>query len=131
MADRLEQALANPSQEPSPAGDEPVKCTVHEQDGGLIGDWQQPGWDRLLDGVRVIRDNRLAKDLRFGRPELEIPVGMLYFLKQKYPELDSKDSQIKTRAWKRFLASPESLPFRVRGRGGFLNRSVGGLDHGG
>lgn len=116
-----------PVPEPEP---EPVQVTPHEEGERVYFDWQQPGWNGILDGLGVLRDNRLVNPLSFGVSELEIPVGILHFLKRKYPDLDSKDSGIKTRAWKRFIASPESKPFRTRNRGRFLARSVGGLDNG-
>jgi hypothetical protein len=110
---------------------DPVVVTPHVDGDRVVFDWQQPGWKGLLDGVQTIRDNRLTRPMQWGVAELEIPVGMLHFLKKKYPELGSPDAQIKTRAWKRFLASPQSKPFRTRGRGGYLNRSFGGLPNGG
>ena len=109
---------------------DPVIVTPVEQDGKVLFDWQQPGWRSMLDGLQAVRDNRLTRSMDWGVSELEIPVGMLHFLKKRYPDLDSKDHQIKTNAWKKFLASPQSKPFRTRGRGGFLNRSVGGLADG-
>jgi hypothetical protein len=51
-----------------------------------------------------------------GRLMLQIPWEDLERLKRKYPDLASPDGKIKTRAYYRLLASPESMPFRVRER---------------
>lgn len=111
--------------------DDPVIVTPVESGDRVYFDWQQPGWNSLLKTVERVRDNRLVRQMDWGVVELEIPVGMLHFLKKRYPDLDSPDSSIKTAAWKKYLASAASKPFRTRGRGKFLNRSVGGLDNGG
>lgn len=106
---------------------EPVKTRLVQDGGQLVGEMIQPGATRMLEGIQTIRDNRLAKTLDWGRTELEIPILQLDKLKLKYPDLASPDGETKTRAWKRFAASPEAAPYRVRGRGRFLARSVGGI----
>lgn len=109
---------------------DPVVVTPHQDGNRVVFDWQQPGWDRILEGLKEVRDRGLTRGLSFGVTELEIPVGMLYFLKRRFPDLDSPDSMIKTAAWKKFLASPMSKPFRTRNRGGALARSFGGVSDG-
>jgi hypothetical protein len=111
----------------NPEWHEPVKTRLVPDGDRLVGEMVQPGATLLLDGIKTIRDNRLAKSLDWGRAELEIPIIQLDNLKRRYPELASPDAETKTRAWKRFAASPESAPYRVRGRGRFLARSVGGI----
>ena len=110
-----------------PLDPEPIRVQLVEEGDKLYADWTQPGARTLLEGVQVLRDNRLARAMPWGRPEMEIPAVDLHFLKLKYPDLASPDGGIKTRAWKRFLASAESFPYRVRPRGRFLGRSVGGI----
>lgn len=111
------------------AGDEldPITVRLAEQQGTLLSDWRQRGRRSLLDGVQTVRQDRLARKMPWGEPSLEIPLVDMHFLKKANPDLDSLDGETKTKAWKRFLASPESLPYRVRGRGRNLNRSVGGI----
>jgi hypothetical protein len=111
--------------------EDPVKVEMVENGDQVVSNWLQPGRRTLLSNVAEVRDNRLAKEMEWGRAELEIPVMDLHFLKKANPDLDSKDATIKTAAWKKFLASPESLPYRTRGRGRFLNRSFGGIANGG
>ena len=107
--------------------DAPVKTRITQEGGQIIGESIQPGATIMLDGIKTIRDNRLAKSLDWGRVELEIPEIQLINLKRRYPDLGAPDGETKTKAWKRFAQSPESLPYRVRGRGRFLSRSVGGI----
>lgn len=111
----------------NPEWEEPVKTDLVPEGDKLYGVQVQPGATTMLEGVQAIRNNRLAVDMDWGRPELEIPFVQYENLKRRYPDLVSPDRQIKLKAWQRFLADPASLPFRVRGRGRFLGRSVGGI----
>ena len=54
-----------------------------------------------------------VRDLSFGRMMLSIPDDHRRVLSLIYPEIDSKDSQIKTRAWKRLMKDEITLPYRV------------------
>lgn len=104
-----------------------ITVSLFEESGCLYSDWRQAGRRSLLDTVQAIRNDRRARTLPWGRAELEIPEVDLHFLKKANPDLDSRDGEIKRRAWRKFLGSPESLPYRTRGRGRFHGRSVGGL----
>ena len=53
-------------------------------------------------------------DLSFGRVALSIPELDHYHLLKKYPDLGSNDREIKQRALAKFMASPESEPYKVR-----------------
>jgi hypothetical protein len=48
--------------------------------------------------------------------ELSIPFEDYYNLQMKYPDLKSKDAQIRTLAWSRFMNTSEAIPYRVRDR---------------
>lgn len=56
------------------------------------------------------------RKLKWGTQALQIPPGHLHILKQKYPELTCWDKDIRTKAWKKFMASSESKPYRVKER---------------
>jgi len=45
--------------------------------------------------------------------ELSIPLVDYYALRTKYPDLKSTDPLTRTLAWKKFLGSAESLPYKV------------------
>ena len=51
-------------------------------------------------------------DLSFGRIALDIPTDHYEVLKLIYPDLICQDADIKTKAWKAFCISEESLPYK-------------------
>lgn len=54
-----------------------------------------------------------AGDGSFAYSALMIPELDYHVLMIKNPDLNSKDAEIQTRAWKKFILSPESLPYRT------------------
>lgn len=54
-----------------------------------------------------------SKTLSFGKAELCIPELVLSNLKKQYPELEAPDMQIRVKAWKKYLRSADSKPWRV------------------
>ena len=60
-----------------------------------------------------IEEAKNVRDMTFGRMMLSIPEDHRRVLALIYPEIDSKDSQIKTRAWKRLMKDEITLPYRV------------------
>lgn len=72
-----------------------------------------------LEAIRRIREGIDPKPHHLGPNggcagvELSIPEFDYAVLIVRYPELNSKDGVEQTNAWKRFLASPESEPYRV------------------
>jgi hypothetical protein len=95
--------------------------------GRVYNDWQQPDRDRKMAEVARIRRERAARKMAWGQPALEIPELDLAMLKLRNPDLDAPDRATKLAAWRRFMASPESAPYRVQARGGATARSVGGI----
>ena len=49
-----------------------------------------------------------------GRWALSVPFLKWVELRRKYPDLASTCAEVKSRAWLRFINSPESAPFKVR-----------------
>jgi hypothetical protein len=78
----------------------------------------QPERDNILHTLERRRIEGVApRDVEgLGRMVLQIPWEDFERLKLKYPDLGSPDGKVKTRAYYRFMASDESLPFRVRER---------------
>jgi hypothetical protein len=74
-----------------------------------MADWSKA----IVDDNREIVGDGGSRSTSFGRVELRIPFRERKLLSLKYPELDSTDWETQLRAWKRFIASPESKPFRV------------------
>lgn len=52
------------------------------------------------------------RDLGFGASLLTIPELDYYCLIHRFPDLNSPDAEIKTRAWKKFARDSASLPYR-------------------
>jgi hypothetical protein len=68
---------------------------------------------RILEHNARSRIERPRRDLTFGRQVLNIPVYDRQVLHITHPELDSHDPEIRDRAWRAFIQSDESLPYRV------------------
>jgi hypothetical protein len=69
----------------------------------------------ILDTVQRVRLSGGVDDREgLGRWALSIPFEDWIALREKYPELASNDPKIKSRAYLRFMRSPESLPYKMR-----------------
>ena len=62
---------------------------------------------------QTLQRDKPLRDLSFGRWGLQIPENEYNRLLLKKPELSCWDKDIRTKAWKRFMASSESKPYRV------------------
>lgn len=84
-------------------------------EGKLYSELSQPSRPIILErNARLQAERGALRDLSFGRLELTIPYEDWLALREKYPDLASKDGEIKTRAWLAFRNSAESRPYRVR-----------------
>jgi len=69
----------------------------------------------ILERNRELRRNPDAlQDLSFGRKVLDIPELDYWHLRAKYPDIFEGDKDTRAKALARFLASPESAPYKVR-----------------
>lgn len=50
----------------------------------------------------------------WGYVALNIPIPDMRALQLRYPDLASIDREIQLKAWKKFIASPESEPYKLR-----------------
>lgn len=83
--------------------------------GVLIRTETQPDENRILQANQEVRRNPDAlRNLSFAGLELRIPEIAYYALRKKYPELNSPDAEIRTKAWRRFLATSEADEYRMR-----------------
>lgn len=77
---------------------------------------------RHLDGIRRIREGvdpkpkTLGSKGGFAGMELSIPELDYYVIVQRFPDLRSKDPQIKRNAWLKFMGDPASEPYRIHRR---------------
>lgn len=70
----------------------------------------KPEIDVNLSMARLEND---IKDFSFGRMALSIPDDHRRVLALIYPEIDSPDGQIKTKAWKRLMKDELTYPYRI------------------
>ena len=81
----------------------------------LVVKTMQPGRDAILDENTEIRRNPGAlRKLDAMQWALQIPTDDYDKLLGCNPDLTHADAAIRTGAWKAFINSPESLPYRVR-----------------
>jgi len=88
----------------------------HTPDGFQISRLDHQDCSDVLAHNREVMANGGARTLSFGKSELLIPELELRNLKKRYPDLAAPDMQIRVRAWKRFIRSAESKPWRVSQR---------------
>jgi hypothetical protein len=92
-----------------------IQQSLSLEDGKLLSETGQPERDQIMVDIANQRlADRKTKDLKMGRLYLEVPEMDLWQLKLKYPELGSKDAEIKTRAWKKFIHTTEAKPYLIR-----------------
>ena len=90
-----------------------------------------PDRAKILDGVRRVREGvdpmprKLGSHGGFGAVMLSIPEFEYPFILRMFPDFNSMDEEIKTKAWKKFAVSPFSEPYRInRIRRGRQCRSI-------
>jgi len=84
------------------------------EDGVMHGRLLQPTRAMVLDRNAELRKNPGAlRPMQSMGWELSIPLVDYYALRTKYPDLKSTDPLTRTLAWKKFLGSAESLPYKV------------------
>lgn len=85
--------------------------------GTLVRSRSQPDRVQLLEHNQELRNNPGAlRDMSFAGLEMNLPELDYYLLIEQYPDLNSPDAEIKTKAWRKFMASPLADPYRVRDR---------------
>ena len=82
------------------------------EDGKLWRDRQQTNRLDILRANEVLRRSE-ANKLDGMRWALRIPEDDYVALRARDPELASNERAVRDRAWSKFLASSESLPYRV------------------
>ena len=74
-----------------------------------------------VSGAAVLEHNQRRRlepesmrDMDWGQMALNIPEAHYQVLMSRYPDLKSWDSEIRAKAWDKFIASDASRPYRVR-----------------
>jgi hypothetical protein len=81
--------------------------------GPVSGNADRAAHLKRLSDMRSGREAQ-PNDLEFGRCLLSIPELDYAVLLHRFPDLNSRDAETKTRAWKKFARDPASLPYRIR-----------------
>jgi len=63
-----------------------------------------------------MQKDEIVTDLSFGRLALQIPEQHYELLTMAYPKLQHSDATVKTLAWKEFMKSDLSLPYKVNSK---------------
>ncbi len=98
--------------QPRRSSPDDVKTRVWFEHGHLVREHYQPSRVAELERIKQRRNAGNMQDAAFGRCELTIPQLDYQRLIRAYPALNSHDTVEQTKAWKRFLRSPESEAYR-------------------
>lgn len=79
---------------------------------------------RQSDGKPIKLQGELNGDKDWGYVGLCIPELDYYVLLTRNPDLKSKDKETRNKAWRKFMDSPESLPYRPDHRGRKVNDGI-------
>ena len=89
--------------------------TSVSSDGILQVETSDPYADAILEhNLKLRNEGAVTKGVDIHHA-LDIPEFAYAMLCRKYPDLDCGDGEIEGRAWKKFIASTESIPYRVTG----------------
>lgn len=87
--------------------------TYAHEPGHIYTRRTQPNANQILEQNLKMRNAGGPKDMSFGRWVANIPNNDYIALKRKYPEIDSKDRDIRQKALVRLLKSPEFKKYLV------------------
>lgn len=87
--------------------------TQAHEPGKIVQAVTQPTRDIILNRNQQIRNEKVEKDLSFGRHVACVPLEDMEALKLKYPGLKSKDGKVRTAAWAAILKDPTNKKYLV------------------
>ena len=92
-----------------------LRKRLYTEGDQIIREVTQPSQDAIKhDNAELRKNPEVLRDLEWGQWQLCIPeLDMLHLMKVN-PALVHEHNPTRTAAWKAFIASPESLPYRVR-----------------
>jgi len=90
------------------------KIMTHAHEPGIVTSvLEQPNRGIILERNKQIRDNKLEKDLSFGRHVACVPIADLERLRKETPDLNAKDGKIRQAAWAKILKDPANKKYLV------------------
>jgi len=91
-----------------------TEVITHAHEPGVIyTKTTQDNADMILNRNQRMRIEEPENDLTFGRHVGCIPFNEYEILKKKYPDITSKDKEIRQKALMKLMKSPEFLPYLV------------------
>ena len=97
----------------SPSLHDDLRTRVWFEHGHIVRENYQPTRKAVLEETRELRNLGVTFDVPFGRVALNIPQLDFQRLIKIYPDLNSPDGHTQTRAWRKFIRSSESKPYRL------------------
>jgi hypothetical protein len=82
-------------------------------DGKAITATFDPSAKRILEENVGIRNSQIVKQKADMHWALSMSPMQYAQICKRYPDLKSEDGEIQTKAWKKFITSSESKPYRV------------------
>lgn len=79
----------------------------------------------VLKEAQEVSDRGGSRHMDWGGMQLSMPKSHRAYWGGRYPDLNSKDGDIKLKAWERFLKSDESKPYRVSRPKYFAGNDIG------
>ena len=87
-----------------------------EEEALLVLKWRQTVDYAALDKQMDMQKDEIVTDLSFGRLALQIPEDHYELLTMAFPQLQNPDATVKTLAWKKFMKSDISLPYKINAK---------------
>jgi len=81
-----------------------------------LKEMQKRDYKEIQFNLDMAKAENSVRDMSFGRMMLSIPEDHRRILGLLLPDLDSKDAQERTNAWKRFMKNPLSKPYRLNAK---------------
>ena len=92
--------------------DHHVITQAHEP-GKIVTAVTQPSRNHILGRNQRMRNEKVTKDLSFGRHVACVPLEDMEALKKKYPGLRSRDGKVRTKTWASILTDPANKKYLV------------------
>ena len=73
---------------------------------------QRRDYQHLDLQMDMAKDDNIITDLSFGRLALQIPEDHYEVLTMLFPDIQHQDATVKSLAWKDFMASEYSIPYK-------------------
>lgn len=82
----------------------------------VLREMQKRDYVDIYFNLEMAKAEDSVRDLTFGRMMLSIPDDHRRILALLYPEIDSQDAQIRTKAWKRLMKNDVTIPYRLNAK---------------